>query len=267
MWAVLSCNLSVVINLAIPGSVFSITTKCSAALTTWFIAFPWQLVHLKSGPRPNLCYLSLPSRPPCRLYGSGEQRHHLKSTGGRIFPRTVRISYFSFLVTAASLCRSVFSSSIRWHNCTSTTSPQPSDVIHEHLASTSSSTLASNHPPGRAYWASWAQPPNALSPHSAETWLTSNRNTASSSQTSVIQWYGVILVNRSACSGLAGMWLHLSTPRLASGCNNGIILWSYSRSVRSQPSTPRPCPITATLSMWCELINITDAAQATRHEG
>lgn len=27
---------------------------------------------------------------------------------------------------------------------------------------------------------------------------------------------------------------------------------------------PRPCPIKATLSMWCELINIIDATKADR---
>lgn len=70
----------------------------------------------------------------------------------------------------------------------------------------------------------------------------------------------------SICSVQAWMWLHPSTPRLALDCNNEIILWNCSRPVCSQTSTPGPCPITATLSMWCELINITDAAQATRHE-
>lgn len=28
---------------------------------------------------------------------------------------------------------------------------------------------------------------------------------------------------------------------------------------------PRPCPIKATRSMWCELINIIDATKAARH--
>lgn len=159
MWAGLSYNLSVVITLTVPGSLFSIAIECSAALTTWCIAFLWQLLHLKAGSDPNSCYSSLPSSPPwtlTRCWGAAATL-----TPGRNFNRTenlrTRISQFwsrwpRCVLTAAS---------------SGTTAHQPhvqkaSDVIHERLASTSSSTFASYHPPSRAYWASWAQPQNTL---------------------------------------------------------------------------------------------------------
>lgn len=59
--------------------------------------------------------------------------------------------------------------------------------------------------------------------------------------------------------------IHLLAHRLAFCGNNRIALWNYPWPVCSQSSKPRPCPIKATLSMWCELINIIDATKAARH--
>lgn len=160
---------------------------------------------------------------------------------------------------------SAFSCSIKWHNCTSAC-PKASDVIPEHLASTSSSTFASNHPPSRAYWASWDQPQNTSCHHIQH--RRDSPATVTLPLTVRPQWviWCYPCKQSSICSVQAWMWLHPSIPRLALDCNNEMIFWNHSRPVCSQTSTPGPCPITATLSMWCELINITDAAQATRHE-
>lgn len=118
-------------------------------------------MHLKSGPDPILCYSSSPSRQPWIItWYCGAAASSREVEPGRNLKRT----YFSFLVTVALLCCSAFLCSIKWHNCTSAC-PKASDVIHEHLASTSSSTFASSHPPSWAYWASWDQPQNSPCHH------------------------------------------------------------------------------------------------------
>lgn len=61
MWAALSCNPLTEINSAVPGTVCSITTKCSAALKPLFVVCSWLLEHLKFGLDPNICRLSLPT--------------------------------------------------------------------------------------------------------------------------------------------------------------------------------------------------------------
>lgn len=167
----------------------------------------------------------------------------------------------------ALLCCSAFLCSIKWHNCTSAC-PKASDVIHEHLASTSSSTFASSRPPSWAYWASWDQPQNSPCHHvhfrpdsPAAVTLPLPVRPRWFSDMVLSLWTELYLL----CPSL-DVAPSLNHPPSVLGCNNGIILWNCSRSVCSQTSTPGPCPVTATLSMWCELITVSDAAQATRHE-